>query len=349
MGRHHVAQLGIGILLLLVPVLLHAQDLAKRLILKDGSYQSVSKYEIKGERVRYLSAERGEWEEIPKSMVDWPATEKYEKDRASGASTPEAAEIDKELEADREAQEALSPQVVPGLALPEEGGVFLLDTYESRPELVPLDQRGGAINKNMKGNILRAAVNPLASAHQTVEVPGKHSPVQAHVQVPSLYINIDRGQESDADESAVPARQDDAQLKKDDTKKDDTKKDQKPSTADRFRIIRLEAKGDKRVVGEIKVAVYGKISQDAKFVPTTMQAMKGGWVKVTPTDTLPGGEYAVVEMLGKEGMNLYVWDFGVNPNAAANSIAFKQDPSGVQAKPESIELQKSKKQVTGDR
>ena len=85
-------------------------------ILKDGSYQSVTKYEIKGERVRYLSAERGEWEEMPKSMVDWPATEKYEKDRAAGASTPEAAELDKELEADREAQEALSPQVAPGLA-----------------------------------------------------------------------------------------------------------------------------------------------------------------------------------------------------------------------------------------
>jgi hypothetical protein len=335
--------LGIGLLLFLVPSLLHAQDLAKRLILKDGSHQSITKYELKGERVRYLSAERGEWEEIPKSMVDWPATEKYEKDRAAGASTPEAAELDKELEADREAQEALSPQVVPGLALPEEGGVFLLDTYESRPELVPLDQRGGAINKNMKGNILRSAVNPIASARQTVEVPGKHSPVQAHVQVPSLYINIDRGQESDADESAATAKHDDAQAKK-----DDTKKDQK-ATGDRFRIIRLEAKGDKRVVGEIKVAVYGKISQDAKFVPATTQAMKGGWVKVTPTDTLPSGEYAVVEMLGKEGMNLYVWDFGVNPNAAANSIAFKQDPSGLQAKPESIELQKRKKQVTGDR
>jgi len=334
--RHRVAQLSVGLLLFLLPVSLHAQDLAKRLILKDGSYQSVTKYEVKGERVRYLSAERGEWEEIPKSMVDWPATEKYEKDRAAGASTPEAAELDKELEADREAQEALSPQVVPGLALPEEGGVFLLDTYESRPELVPLDQRGGAINKNMKGNILRAAVNPIASAHQTVEVPGKHSPVQAHVQVPSLYINIDRGQESDADEAVAPAKQDEV-------KKDDTRKDQKgPATTDRFRIIRLEAKGDKRVVGEIKVAVYGKISQDAKFVPTTTQAMKGGWVKVTPTDTLPSGEYAVVEMLGKEGMNLYVWDFGVNPNAAANSIAFKQDPSGLQAKPESIELQKRK-------
>src|SRR6202795_3050686 len=69
---------------------------ARRLILKDGSYQSVTKYEVKGERVRYLSAERGDWEELPKSLVDWPATEKYEKDRAAGASTPEGVALDTE-------------------------------------------------------------------------------------------------------------------------------------------------------------------------------------------------------------------------------------------------------------
>jgi hypothetical protein len=324
--------------LLLGPTVTRAQDLAKRLILKDGSYQSVTKYEVKGDRVRYVSAERGEWEELPKSLVDWPATEKYEKDRASGAPTPEAAELDKELEAEREADEARSPHVAPGLQLPEEGGVFLLDTYESRAELVPIDQRGGSVNKNTKGNILRAAVNPVASAHQTVEVPGKHAPVQSHVAVPALYINIDRGGEPEAD-AAIP------QPNEEDAKKEGTKKADAPSPAERFRIVRLEPKGDKRVVGEIKVAVYGKISQDAKFVPTTTQPMTGGWAKVTPTESLATGEYAVVEVLGKEGMNLYVWDFGVNPGAPANTVAFKPDPSGTQSKSDqAIELQKRKKQ-----
>ena len=318
--------------LLFAPKVSQAQDLAKRIILKDGSYQSVTKYEIKGERVRYLSAERGEWEELPKSLVDWPATEKYEKDRASGAPTPEAAELDKELEADRQAEEARSPHVVPGLQLPEEGGVLLLDTYQSQPELIPIDQRSGGVNKNTKGNILRAAVNPIASAHQTVEVPGRHAPVQSHVTVPALYINIDRGEETEADAAMSQATSGDAK-----------KGDSVPPT-ERFRIVRLEPKGDKRVVGDIKIAVYGKISQDAKFVPTTTQPMTGGWVKITPSESLAAGEYAVVEMLGKEGMNLYVWDFGVNPGAPANPVAFKPDPTGTQSKSEPIELQKRKKE-----
>src|ERR1017187_3914201 len=113
---------------------------AHRLILKDGSYQSVTKYEIYGERVRYFSAERGEWEEVPKALIDWDATDKFEQGREQGKFAPEAVDLDKELDAERKAEQARSPQVAPGLHLPDEGGIFLLDTYKNQPELSELQQ-----------------------------------------------------------------------------------------------------------------------------------------------------------------------------------------------------------------
>jgi hypothetical protein len=297
-----------------------AQQLAKRLILKDGSYQLATKWEKKTDRVRFFSAERNEWEEIPNSLIDWDATDKYEKDRAAGKPAPEAVTLDKELEAERQADEAKSPHVAPGLRLPDEGGVVLLDNYQNKPELVELQQSGGEVNKNMKGNILRAAINPIASAKQTIELPGLHAKIQAHATLPAIYVNVEQ-QDQAADASAQGPQQ--AQ--------------QAEQPWDRFRIVRLDSKQGKRIVGDIKIAVYGKVSQNQKLVPSTAEKLTGGWVKVTPTSALEPGEYAVAEMLGKEGMNLFVWDFGVNPSAPANAISWKPEPAAAPDKPKTLD------------
>src|ERR1700756_3447377 len=153
-----------------------AQDTApRRLILKDGSYQLVTKYEVKGDRVRYYSSEREDWEELPNSLVDWPATEKYEKDR--GTPPPEAVELDKELER----VEVPLPEVAPGLRIPEYTGVFLLDHFQSEPQLLEINQTAGDINRNTKANIFKGTINPVAGLKQTIELEGAHATIQSHV------------------------------------------------------------------------------------------------------------------------------------------------------------------------
>lgn len=292
------------------PSLAAAQAQARRLILKDGSYQSVTKYEVKGDRVRYFSAERGEWEEIPKALIDWDATDKYEQGRAQGKAAPEAVELDKQLEAERKAEEARSPQVAPGLRLPDESGIFLLDTYQNEPQLAELQQSGGEVEKNTKSNILRSTINPLAGSKQTVELAGAHAKIQSHSAVPSVYINV--GANVAAGElGGGSAAADSAPL----------------APSERFKIIRMEIKGGKRIAGSVKTAVTGKTKSESWFVPSTATAMTGGWLKLAPTEPLGSGEYAVAEMLGKDGMNLYVWDFGVNPSAPANASTWKTEPT----------------------
>jgi hypothetical protein len=69
------------------------------------------------------------------------------------------------------------------------------------------------------------------------------------------------------------------------------------------------------------------MSQEGNFMPTNVEKVGlGEWVKVTPARALPPGEYALVEILGPQEMNLYVWDFGVNPNAPANANVWRQLP-----------------------
>jgi hypothetical protein len=278
-------------------------DATKRLILKDGSYQIVTQWEIQGDRVHYYSAERDEWEDVPNTMVDWDATNQFEKDRQAQKNSPEAKALDKELEEERKEEEAKSPTVAPGLRLPAEGGVYALDTYLSEPQLLPLDQSTGQINKNTKKNILRAAMNPVSSSKMTIELPGARSKIQVHATLPTFYVNLDPVEEEEA-ESPTP--------------KNAPAKPAAELPWDRFRIVRVQVKGDKRIVGAVKTAVYGKSSSEQDTIATSAEQLGEGWIKITPKEPLPPGEYALAEMLGKQGMNSYVWDFGAHPDAPAN-------------------------------
>lgn len=294
-----------------------AQAPNQRLVLKDGTYQVVTKYQKVGDRVRYYSAERGQWEELPASLVDWAATEAWVRDHKPGAepvspAVPEAAAIDKEEQHAR----ARTPDVSPGLRLPDQDGIWALDTFRDQPELVALAQNSASVDRQTGHNVLRATLNPLGGIQQSVQIPGAESKVKLHVNDPAFYVSIVGSDDNEAEASAVTV----------DTRGAGSAKDKNPfnSANSQYAIVRVRSnfKKDYRVVSGIKIAAGGKVTQTEDVIPTTVQVLPGNrWIRLTPQQPLTIGDFALMELLGPGEVNLAIWDFRIDPRGPDNKNA----------------------------
>lgn len=288
-----------------------------RLILKDGTYQMVRDYQIVGDRVRYLSQERGDWEELPVDLVDWDATKKWEREHAdlveedSSPAMKEAAEIDKEEGDERNEQKARMPQVAEGLELPDEEGVFVLDTYRGTPELVELTPTDLSINtKNKKGI---AVLNPLATQRASLELDGAHAKAHLHVNSPAIYVSL--GVEEDKE----PVLSHPITVNTNGAKAVNGGKHGAHSAQSGFVIVRVDERQAVRIVGAVHVSPTGSVTQDEDTIPAKVEVMPGKhWLKLEPQQKLTIGEYALVEIISPSDISQSVWDFRVDPRTGDN-------------------------------
>jgi hypothetical protein len=288
-----------------------------RLILKDGSYQLVRQYTVAGERVRYLSLERGDWEEMPTDLVDWDATRKWERDHvmpADEGSSPamnEAADIDKEEADERNLQLARMPEVSPGLELPDEDGVFALDTFQGTPELVELMPTDLDLNSKTRHGI--NTLNPRAAAKANLELTGEHAKVHLHVNDPAIYLSLN------VEDDKEPVLSHAVTI---DTSSATTGKATKHgahSDKSGFAIVHVDERRAVRIVGAIHVSPTGTVTQDENVIPTKVEVVPGKhWLRIKPEQTLTIGEYALVEILSASDINESVWDFRVDPATGDN-------------------------------
>jgi hypothetical protein len=291
----------------------------QRLILKDGSYQVVRRYEIVGDRVRYISVERGgDWEELPVELVDWEATRKWERDHAADqtveAVSPamkEAAELDKEEADERADEQARRPEVAKGLQLPDEDSVFALDRFEGNPELVELLPVDLALNVKDRHGI--STLNPLAGAKASLELEGQHAKVHLHVSAPTIYLSL--GVTGNAEQVLTHALTIDTS----NAKEVANRKRGAHSPDSGFAIVRADERQAVRIVGAIHVSPRGTVTQDENVISATVEVLNGKyWLKITPNQPLAPGEYALVEILSASDINQTVWDFRVDPASEDN-------------------------------
>ena len=311
-----------------------AQPFRQRLILKDGTYQVITKYEIKGDRVRFFSAERDEWEEIPENLIDWTATGKWnhdhkpgseaESDATAAAANPndpglaEAAKIDAEERAELEAETARIPVIAPGLRLPDETGVWGLDTFQDQPELVHVLQANGDLNRATEHSIVRASIVSSSGAKEAIRIEGANAPVQFHVDQPVFYVSLDAPQSTPKEEPPRDALTVDTHGASSAVKD----KNSHSSPDSRYVILRVTSARNLRTILAREISLIDQPGHSEDVIETSKEILKGGrWMKITPKVSLLIGEYALVEILSPRDVNLDVWAFGVNPRARENKDA----------------------------
>jgi hypothetical protein len=291
-----------------------------RLILKDGSYQIVLTYQVDGGIVRYRSAERaGDVEEIPVALVDLDATHKWERDHAPAAeqAARTAPVLSSELAKEEARRAEVMPEVAPNLRLPDEDSVLVLDTFAGTPELVPLQQQGGDLNKQTAHNMLRQALNPLASSHQILQIKGERADEQMHVPDPVLYVRVgedDAGPDSGSgmvvDTHGAAGRA---------TPSGGSEKS-------RYVIVHVDVRQGARVIASFRINMLGGVKGQEDVIETETEVLPGGhWLRLKPRQPLEFGEYALMEIVSDRDVNLGVWDFGVHPTARENVDAIKPE------------------------
>ncbi len=245
----------------------------KKLVLTDGTFQIVREYTVQGDRVRYWSVERSAWEEIPTTLVNWDETHKAEAEQ-SRQEADLKAKIHATQMADiaREIDVDRSLEIKPGVFLPDGVGFYSLENKQIYEMKQSL-----AVSKISKGREVGRILSgvPLIPRKMSLEIPDARAALRLITAQPEFFMR--------------PAD------------------DREP----RFRLLRLQVKGDHRVVENVSIQITGQQSHHADDLDFQTWTPARGVFRYTVNERLAPGEYAFVEMTG-EDVNSYVWDFGID-------------------------------------
>jgi hypothetical protein len=145
-----------------------------KLMLKDGSFELVREYQIKGDRVRYYDLDSSQWEEMPAALVDWDATKKVAADDAQRefAILAKVHKQEQERRADPLDIDA-SLEAAPGVFLPSGIGLWSFDGHGmqalSEAEIDSKLSKRQAIEKVV-------VPVPIVPTRHDISIKGQHGP-----------------------------------------------------------------------------------------------------------------------------------------------------------------------------
>ena len=155
-----------------------------KLFMTDGTDQLVREYHVEGDRIRFYSIDRDDWEEVPASLVDLAKTKAEIKARADAIHAEAAAE-DAENKAERAARKEVA-------SVPPDPGVYLIDEDKIAPQnLTALKVGESKVVTNKRRSVLKAiSPVPLVPGKATLELDGPHSAQGTPNRSPQFYIRL---------------------------------------------------------------------------------------------------------------------------------------------------------------
>jgi hypothetical protein len=172
-----MAVVRVVVLFLLAALLLVADTF--KLYLKDGDYHVVREYQVLGDRIRYYSTERGDWEEIPKDLVDLPKTQ-----RERGARQEEVKKEAQQADEEEKAERALRREIE---AIPMNPGTY----YEHGNQVKALTMADYKVITDKKRQAIKAlSPVPIIPGKASVVIQGAHSSFVVNDARPEFYFRL---------------------------------------------------------------------------------------------------------------------------------------------------------------
>jgi hypothetical protein len=262
----------------------------QKLVLKDGTFQIVREYHREGDRVRYYSVERGDWEEIPAALVDWDATAKAEasREKSNDALADKIHQQEEAKRLDNVQDIDASLQVGKGAFLPDSEGMFVVEGKTIRTL-----KQVSAGNETDKLRTVEQIMSPIpiVPGKQRVIIAGEHAALRLRTTTPEFYLR-----------EAPPDPDSDSRIEK----------SSRPGEAGPD-VVLLRAKviHKSRELESIKTLFGEKIGASATELLLQRWEVAPNVYRFTLGETLTPGEYVLAEVL-PGGLNYFVWDFGLD-------------------------------------
>jgi len=250
----------------------------EKLMLKDGGFQIVREYQVDGDRVRYYSLDTSSWEEMPANLVDWDRTKKVADDEAKADAAEVSTERSREKARNTEPLDIdASYEAAPGVFLPPGEGLFAFDGKT----VLKLAQVPIVSKLDKKKVVAKVLVPvPIVPTEHNITIHRPHAEYRVETGQPEFYMRSTGQQEPELE------------------------------------LIRATTRGDSREVEKLDDLV-GQQRLTKATIPMQRWQVAVGLYRFTLSESLSPGEYVVAEVIQDNGMNLYVWDFGVDSPASA--------------------------------